>query len=220
MWRSELQAAYAAAQDKQAFTSEMRAALAELSPWSQQPIDQVLWVPVEQVQANDYNPNAVARNEMRLLHLSISADGLTQPIVTIFDDALQKYVIIDGFHRYSTLRSSPELLALTGGRVPVVVLKKSMAERMAATVRHNRARGKHSVTGMGNIVFGMLDQGVPDDEICRQIGLEADELVRLKHVTGFSKLFESVEYRRAWQNKRQIDYKKEAVDAGQTVTAS
>lgn len=185
----------------------IRATAAEASQWAKEPIDMIHWVPIEQVQANDYNPNAVATNEMRLLHLSISADGLTQPIVTIFDDKLAKYIIIDGFHRCTTMRQSPDLLARTGGRVPVVVLKKSMNERMAATVRHNRARGKHSIVGMGNIVFSMLDNGASDEKICNELGLEPDELVRLKHVTGFSKLFENVEYRRAWETKRQVGFR-------------
>ena len=215
----QIAAAVEAAEDKGQFILAARELLASLSPWKSMPIDHVRWVPVDRVQANDYNPNAVAMNEMRLLHLSISADGVTQPIVTSYDEKLAKFIIIDGFHRYTTLRRSPELLALTNGCVPIVVLNKSLADRMAATVRHNRARGKHSVVGMGNIVFGMLDEGVPDEEICKQLGLEADELVRLKHVTGFSKLFENVEYRKAWTTKRQIQYAKEARDEGQDVKA-
>jgi hypothetical protein len=105
--------------------------------------------------------------------------------------------------RYNDIRET------TGGMLPIVVISKSIAERMASTVRHNRARGKHSVAGMANIVFGMLDNGVSDSEICKALGLESEELVRLKHVTGFSKLFENVDYKLAWETKRMLQLRKE-----------
>lgn len=172
-----------------------------------QPVDDVRWVPLEQVQANDYNPNSVAMNEMRLLTTSILHDGYTQPVVTIFDESLQKYIIVDGFHRYSVMRSNGEIRARTHGKLPVVVIDKPINDRMASTIRHNRARGKHSVSGMGNMVFKLLDNGWSDAAICTELGLETDELVRLKHVTGFSKLFENVEYSRAWETRLQSQLK-------------
>jgi len=172
-----------------------------------QPVDDVRWVPLEQVQANDYNPNSVAINEMRLLTTSILHDGYTQPVVTIFDESLQKYIIVDGFHRYSVMRSNGEIRARTHGKLPVVVIDKPINDRMASTIRHNRARGKHSVSGMGNMVFKLLDNGWSDAAICTELGLETDELVRLKHVTGFSKLFENVEYSRAWETRLQSQLK-------------
>lgn len=209
MWQTELQKAFEDATDKRAFIEEARDLLHALSACKSQPIDRVRWVPVEKVFANDYNPNSVATNEMRLLHTSISHDGYTQPVVTIYDAEADRYVIVDGFHRYTIMRRYSDIRETTGGMLPIVVISKSIAERMASTVRHNRARGKHSVAGMANIVFGMLDNGVSDSEICKALGLESEELVRLKHVTGFSKLFENVDYKLAWETKRMLQLRKE-----------
>jgi hypothetical protein len=209
MWQTELQKAFEEAEDKRAFIEEARDILHALSACKSQPIDRVRWVPVDKVFANDYNPNSVATNEMRLLHTSISHDGYTQPVVTIYDAEADRYVIVDGFHRYTIMRRYNDIRETTGGMLPIVVISKSIAERMASTVRHNRARGKHSVAGMANIVFGMLDNGVSDSEICKALGLESEELVRLKHVTGFSKLFENVDYKLAWETKRMLQLRKE-----------
>ena len=205
----QIRKAHTAAPDKAAFLNDVRALLHDLSPNKHNPVDLVRWVPIDQVQANDYNPNAVAKNEMRLLYVSIAHDGLTQPVVTVWDPALHKYVIVDGFHRYSTLRLNADLLAKNAGLIPVVVLDKPINDRMASTVRHSRARGKHSVAGMASMVFQMLDNGWTDEAICQEIGVEADELIRLKHVTGFSKLFENVDYRRSWETKQQIKLRRE-----------
>lgn len=183
---------------------EVRAWLHSQSPVRSQPIDRVRWVPIEQVEANNYNPNAVASREMRLLYTSILHDGYTQPVVTIFDSARGKYVIVDGFHRYFTCKSNPDLLARNRGRLPVVVIDKEIADRMASTVRHNRARGKHSVTGMSQMVFSLLDSGWPDEQICNHLGMEPEELLKLKHLTGFARLFEDAEYAQAWMTRSQI----------------
>lgn len=174
-----------------------------------QPIDLVRWVPVEEVQANDYNPNSVAPAEMNLLYTSILHDGYTQPVVTIKDEESGKYVIVDGFHRYFTCRTRKDINERNKGFLPIVVIEKDLNERMAATVRHNRARGKHSIDGMANMVFGMLENGWQDEEICNHLGMEPEELLRLKHVTGFSKLFADTEYRKAWVTKRQLLLAKE-----------
>lgn len=169
-----------------------------------QPVNDVLWVPLEKVHANDYNPNSVARAEMQLLYHSIKHDGYTQPVVTVYDETGDRFVIVDGFHRFFVAKSYPDIREMIGGLLPVVVLDKGINDRMAATVRHNRARGKHSVEGMSSMVFSMLDNGWTDAAICNELGMEAEELLRLKHITGFSKLFEDVEYKKAWVTKRQI----------------
>jgi len=181
------------------------------------PISEVLWVLVEDVEPNDYNPNTVAGKEMGLLYTSIKHDGYTQPIVTIWDEELKKYVIVDGFHRYFICKNNKDIQESTGGRVPIVVIKKSINERMAATVRHNRARGAHSITGMSNMVFSMLDNGWEDDKICNHLGMSADELLRLKHITGFSKLFADAEYSKSWTTKDQIRIKKEFKDKSRLI---
>jgi len=183
---------------------EIRKELYELSPLKEQPVDMIQWVPVEDVQANDYNPNSVAPHEMGLLYTSILHDGYTQPVVTVWDDKLKKYVIVDGFHRYFTCKNNPDIYERNHGLLPIVVLNKSINDRMAATVRHNRARGSHSIAGMSNMVFQMLDNGWQEAEICNHLGMQPDELLRLKHITGFSKLFADAEYRQAWETKKQI----------------
>jgi ParB-like chromosome segregation protein Spo0J len=200
-----------------AYLEGLRAYIHSISPQQSQPVNYVRWVPIEKVHANDYNPNSVAKNEMRLLYVSILHDGYTQPVVTVYDEKTDQYVIVDGFHRYSTMRFNKDIADRNNGFLPVVVIDKSINDRMASTVRHNRARGKHSVSGMASMVFQMLENGWADEAICAELGVEPDELVRLKHVTGFSKLFENVEYKKAWETKRQIElrkqYEKEQLDA-------
>ena len=211
--KNSLSEAYNSAESKIDFINELNTYIyEELHPRKDQPISNVMWVPVEKVQANDYNPNSVASNEMRLLYVSISHDGYTQPVVTVYDPDLDKYVIVDGFHRYTTMRRNKDLYEKNEGRLPIVVLSKSINERMAATIRHNRARGKHSVAGMGQIVFNMLKNGATDEAICNEVGLEPEELARLKYVTGFAKLFENAQYGKAWETDRQLEIKKAYVD--------
>lgn len=187
----------------------MRDVIHEASPVKSQPVDRIRWVPIDQVQPNDYNPNSVAQKEMGLLYHSIKHDGYTQPVVTIYNSETGKYEIVDGFHRYFTCRSNEDIKERNCGRLPVVVIEKDINDRMASTVRHNRARGKHSITGMSSMVFEMLENGWEDAAICNELGMEPEELVRLKHITGFSKLFENVEYKKAWVTRRQIRIKQE-----------
>lgn len=173
-----------------------------------QPVNRIRWVDVDKVQANDYNPNSVATIEMKLLYTSIKHDGYTQPVVTVYDKSIDKYVIIDGFHRYLTCKTHDDIKERNHGKLPIVVIDKDVNDRMASTVRHNRARGKHSINGMSNIVFGMLENGWEDHDICDELGMEVEELLRLKHITGFSKLFSDTEYKKAWESKKQIQVKK------------
>jgi len=186
----------------------IRGVLHDVSPLKEQPVDRVRWVPIEQVEPNDYNPNSHAKRELGLLYHSVKMDGYTQPIVTIWDEERSKFVIVDGFHRYFTAQTNPDILARNQGRVPIVVIDKAINDRMASTVRHNRARGKHSVAGMANMVFEMLEKGWSDADICNELGMEPEEVLRLKHITGFSRLFADVEYRRAWMTRRQIEAKR------------
>lgn len=178
--------------------NEVKQILFSLSPVKHNPVDCVLWVPIEKVRANNYNPNAVARVEMNLLYTSISHDGYTQPVVTYYDKDKDIYIIVDGFHRYLTMKTSKALLEKNHGLLPVVVIDKDINNRRASTVRHNRARGMHSVDGMADLVYSMLKDGWTDERICNELGMEAEELVRLKIVTGFAKLYANHEYSRAW----------------------
>lgn len=186
-----------------------------------QPIATVEWIPIEKVFCNDYNQNSVATNEMKLLYVSVKKDGYTQPVVTIYDEKKDRYVIVDGFHRYSIMRRHKDIYASCEGKLPCVVLRgKTMNDRMASTIRHNRARGKHSVMGMSNIVMEMLMNGSSDIEICNELGMEAEELVRLKYITGYAKLYENNEYSRASisenQAKEKAKWYKENYDANQS----
>tara|TARA_R100000149_G_C5868511_1_gene132836 strand:+ start:512 stop:1192 length:681 start_codon:yes stop_codon:yes gene_type:complete len=203
-----LQKEFQNSKDKITFLNNIRRFIhEELSLLNTQPVDFIQWVSIDDVEPNDYNPNSVAQKEMGLLYRSIKHDGYTQPVVTIYDDERKKYIIVDGFHRYFTCKENEDIKERNNGMLPIVVIKKDINERMAATIRHNRARGEHSIKGMSNMVFNMMQNGWEDNEICNHLGMEAEEILRLKHITGFSKLFKDVEYKKAWETKRQIKLK-------------
>ena len=189
--------------------NEIENELYNKNPLKHNPVSRVQFIDVDKIEPNDYNPNAVAKNEMKLLEISIDHDGYTQPTVTIYDKERDKYVIVDGFHRYYVMKTSKLINERNGGKLPIVVLDKDINDRMASTVRHNRARGKHSVSGMGNIVCEMIKNGATDEEVCNELGLETDELVRLKYTSGVAKLFENEEFSKSakptYQIKREYD---------------
>ena len=199
-------------QGKIDFLNELKELLHEISPLIEQPVDCVQWVDVEKVEANNYNPNSVADEEMRLLYTSIKHNGYTQPVVTFHDKQRDKYTIIDGFHRFFHGKNTEDIRAANKGRLPVVCLDITENEKMASTIQHNRAKGSHSVNGMSNVVFRMLDNGWSDEDVCNHLGMKADELLRLKHITGFSKLFENAEYSKSWVTKNQIMLRKKYED--------
>jgi len=168
------------------------------------PVSHVRWVKRERVHANDYNPNSVAPRELELLKISVKSDGYTQPVVCVADDD-DTFAIVDGFHRW-LIMEDPEIAKMTGGELPIVVLDKPINDRMAATVRHNRERGTHSITGMSKIVYEMLRNGATDDEVIHALGLSVYELERLKHITGYAKLYKDHEYSRAWLKSEKASY--------------
>lgn len=198
--------------NRAAVINDLRRLLHELSPCRESPVDFVQLVPIDQVEPNDYNPNSVARIEMGLLLRSIEADNYTQPVVTIYDAERDKYVIVDGFHRYFVMKANKGIRDRSQGLLPITVINKGINDRMASTVRHNRARGKHSVNGMASMVFKMLENGMSDAGICNELGMEPEELLRLKHITGFSKLFANVDYQRAWMETNQLTIRKNYQD--------
>lgn len=162
------------------------------------PVYGVKRVPIEKVTANDYNPNSVAPPEMALLETSIWEDGYTQPVVVVYDHENDKYVVVDGFHRYCTLRDSKRIYDREKGMLPVVVLKKEMHDRMASTIRHNRARGTHNIELMSTIVSELVEMGKSDMWICKHIGMSKDELLRLKQITGVAALFANHDFSASW----------------------
>lgn len=163
------------------------------------PAYRVIAVPVEKIQPNDYNPNSVAPPEMALLYDSIRQDGYTMPIVCYYDEAADRYIIVDGFHRYRIMLDYPDIRQRENGLLPVTVIDKPLDERMASTIRHNRARGAHDVDLMSNIVRDLHDLGRSDEWICKHLGMEKDELLRLKQITGLAALFRDISFGQAWE---------------------
>jgi quercetin dioxygenase-like cupin family protein len=163
------------------------------------PVYFVKGVPLEKIVANDYNPNSVAPPEMQLLETSIWEDGYTQPVVVVYDKERDMYVVVDGFHRYSVLKNSERIREREKGILPVVVLSKDMHDRMASTIRHNRARGSHNIELMSSIVAELVEMGKSDRWICKHIGMSPDELLRLKQITGVAALFLNKEFSNSWQ---------------------
>ena len=153
------------------------------------PVYNVRAVPIEKIKANDYNPNVVAPPEMRLLEISIWEDGYTMPCVCYYDDEEDKYILVDGFHRYRVLKTSKRVYEREHGLLPVVVIDKDLSNRMASTIRHNRARGTHNIELMSNIVTELDHAGMSDEWIMKHIGMDRDELLRLKQISGLADLF-------------------------------
>jgi ParB-like chromosome segregation protein Spo0J len=181
--------------------NEIRMALREYSPLKREPVDCVLWVRAEHLHANDYNPNSVAPPEMRLLQLSIMSDGYTQPIVA-WPDGDSSFEVVDGFHRNRVAREVGAVRKRVMGRLPIAVIntdRTSKEDRIAATIRHNRARGKHTVDAMSEIVVDLARRNWDDQKIANELGMEADEVLRLKQITGLAELFADQEFSEAWE---------------------
>jgi ParB-like chromosome segregation protein Spo0J len=168
-----------------------------MSDWKS-PVYGVRAVPMDKVKANDYNPNAVAPPEMELLETSIWEDGYTQPIVTFYDPAADEYIVVDGFHRFLVCKNSDRIREREQGLLPVVVIEKEMPDRMASTIRHNRARGTHNIELMSSIVAELVEMGKGDHWICKHIGMSKDELLRLKQITGIAALFQNRDFSDSW----------------------
>jgi len=179
----------------------IREALHAISPFRQEPVDFVKWVKNTSVYANDYNPNSVAPPEMELLRVSIEADGYTQPIVGM-PDGDGKHEVIDGFHRHRVGKEAPDIRSRVHGYLPIVMIKETRydkSDRMAATIRHNRARGEHKVESMSEIVIELKRRFWSDKKIAAELGMEPDEVLRLQQVTGLAGLFADQEFSEAWE---------------------
>ena len=163
------------------------------------PVYDVKAVPIEKVQANTYNPNHVAPPEMKLLYESIKDDGYTMPIVCYYLKDEDKYEIVDGYHRYAIMLKHKDIYEREHGMLPVSVIDKPLDDRIASTIRHNRARGTHDVNLMSNIVKELKDSGMSDAWIMKNIGMDADELLRLKQITGLVSLFKDKDFSHAWK---------------------
>lgn len=169
------------------------------------PVYNVRAVPWHKIRANSYNPNAVAPPEMKLLELSIWEDGYTMPIVCYYLTTEDIYEIVDGYHRYKIMMTSQRIYEREQGFLPVVVIDKDDSNRMASTIRHNRARGSHSIELMSNIVSELTKAGMSDAWILRHIGMDRDELLRLKQITGLADLFKDQEFSQSWEANEETE---------------
>ena len=179
----------------------VRAAVHEVSPFKSEPVDFVRWVPNGTVYANDYNPNSVAPPEMELLRVSIRADGYTQPIVSMPDDN-GAYEVVDGFHRHRVGKEISEVCERVHGYLPLVSIRTSQydkSNRIASTIRHNRARGKHKVEAMSEIVLELKRRNWSDAKICKELGMDQDEVLRLCQISGLAEIFAGQEFSKAWE---------------------
>ena len=163
------------------------------------PVYRIIQVPIEKVKPNTYNPNSVAPPEMRLLYESIKIDGYTMPIVCYYSQSQDVYVIVDGFHRYRIMLDHADIYKRENGMLPVTVIDKPLSNRMASTIRHNRARGSHNVDLMSNIVKELHELGRSDAWISKHLGMDRDEILRLKQITGLAALFKDVKFGEAWR---------------------
>ncbi|XAI95149.1 ParB/sulfiredoxin [Microcystis phage Mwe-JY13] len=180
--------------------NSIRETLHEVSPFKSEPVDFVKWVKNDTVYANDYNPNSVAPPEMELLRVSIDADGYTQPIVSM-PDPDGKYEVIDGFHRHRVGKEFPTVRERIQGYLPLVQIRETQTDktdRMASTIRHNRARGKHKVEAMSDIVIELKKRNWSDDKIAKNLGMEPDEVLRLCQISGIADLFSDADFSQSW----------------------
>lgn len=178
--------------------NQLRQALHRYSPFNAEPVDCVQWIKKDLVITNNYNPNTVAPPEMRLLELSIKADGFTQPIVAYPEDS--KYIVVDGFHRQRVAKKK-QMERRFLGYLPIVAIRQNrnaLVDRMAATIRHNRARGVHGVRPMTDIVVHLLQAGMNEESVAKELGMDIDEVLRFKQVSGLPELFKKHPYSNSW----------------------
>jgi len=189
--------------DRIPIINELKRELHQYSPFQDEPVDCVLWIPVDEVEANDYNPNVVAPPEMRLLQHSIREDGYTQPIVAFRED--DHYEVVDGFHRNRVGKECKDIRERVHGYLPLTIInadRLDRSDRIAATIRHNRARGKHVVSGMSDIVQELSRRNWSEKRIAKELGMEPDEVLRLKQITGLAEMFADQEFSEAWEAER------------------
>lgn len=194
--------------------NQIKLALHEISPFNSEPVDCVLWVKNSTVHANDYNPNSVAPPEMELLRLSIANDGYTQPIVSM-DNGDSTREVIDGFHRNRVGKECEDIQARVHGYLPVVTIRESQKgqnDRVASTIRHNRARGKHKVESMSDIVVDLKRRNWSDEKISKELGMDRDEVLRLCQISGLTEMFADKEFSMAWVPEGEDEIQDEIID--------
>jgi ParB-like chromosome segregation protein Spo0J len=186
--------------------NEIKLALHEISPLKSEPVDCVIWVKNDLVIANDYNPNKVAPPEMKLLAISVGEDGYTQPIVTSFEEG--HYTVIDGFHRTRVGKEDNTIIERVKGYLPVTIInpdREGRCDRIASTIRHNRARGKHTIAGMTDIIVELKRRNHSNEWIARELGMDADEILRLSQISGLAEMFADKSFSEAWEAENVLD---------------
>lgn len=187
--------------------NDLRLLIHEFSPFKTEPVDCVLWAKNSLVHSNDYNPNSVAPPEMELLRVSITADGYTQPIVSMPDpDGM--FEVVDGFHRHRVGKECQDIQKRVHGYLPLVQIREAQYDktnRMASTIRHNRARGKHNVESMSDIVVELKRRNWSDEKISRELGMDQDEILRLCQITGLADLFSDQEFSKSWDVEGEVN---------------
>lgn len=186
--------------DKIQVINEVRKLIHEESPLKHHPVDFVFWKKSDKVEANEYNPNSIPPPEMKLLYESISNDGYTMPIVSYEDTNITR--IVDGFHRRETEKRNADISQSTFGHVPLTTIRDKqtgLSDRMASTIRHNRARGSHNIELMSQIVTELVEMGKGDAWICKHVGMSPDELLRMKQITGLASLFQNEDFSNSWE---------------------
>lgn len=158
------------------------------------PVMNLKLIPIDKIISNEYNPNRVATPEMKLLIKSIEEDGLTMPCVVYHDKENDRYIVVDGFHRYTVLKYHFKV-----SEIPCTVIDKDLENRMASTIRHNRARGTHQIKDMSKIVLDLFKNGWADEKICKYLGMDLDEVIRLKQITGLKEAFANHEFSKSWE---------------------
>lgn len=190
--------------EKVEMLNEIKVILHEFSPFKNEPVDCVQWVKNDTVIANDYNPNSVAPPEMELLRLSIHNDGYTQPVVSMMNEGGSNRTVIDGFHRTRVSKECADITERLHGYTPVVTIRDSQSglnDRVASTIRHNRARGKHKVESMSDIVADLKKRNWSDKKIGIELGMDQDEVLRLSQISGLTELFENADFSKAWEEE-------------------
>lgn len=193
--------------------NEIKTLMKSISPFNDEPVECVQWVESDKVIANDYNPNSVAPPEMELLHTSIQEDGYTQPIVVWEHDGI--YEVVDGFHRNRVGKECEDIKKRVHGYLPVVVINNGRADkgdRIASTIRHNRARGKHKVDAMSDIVLDLKKRNWSDAKIAKELGMDADEVLRLAQIQGLAEMFADREFSQAWESDFDDEERQERID--------
>ncbi|MCL8071140.1 IbrB-like domain-containing protein [Klebsiella quasipneumoniae] len=183
--------------------NQIKTLLHQYGPFREEPVDCLQWVPADQIHANDYNPNHVAPPEKRLLYTSLMRTGFTHPLVTWRDED-KRYTLIDGFHRFSLTQQRKALRQRLHGYLPVVAVnhaRQDKSQHIAATIRHNRARGQHQIQAMSSVVQELARLGWDDRKIAVELGMEADEVLRLKQISGLMEMFQEREFSTAWTVK-------------------